>query len=197
MAVPNKTRLQYLSWLTLFGMSAIGVLLINYFQTKPAEEVLLGGKPYYFQVLMGIFFGSFSALLGALLIRGKHFKGVRTFFEAMIGDINPSFAQILFYSFCAGVGEEVLFRAGVQPIIGIWPTALLFVLLHGYINPSQLSVTIYGLFLVIICAGFGYLFKYFGLISAILAHIVYDIAMFSLLKYAPINFKWKRKIDNQ
>jgi hypothetical protein len=41
------------------------------------------------------------------------------------------------------------------------------------------------------------LFKYFGLVSAILAHIVYDIAMFSLLKYAPINFKWKRKIDNQ
>lgn len=195
MTVPNKTRLQYLSWLTLLGMSAIGVVLINYFHTKPVEEVLLGGKPYYLQALMGLFFGSLSALLATLLIRGRYFKGVRTFFEAMIGDMNPSFVQILFYSFCAGIGEEILFRAGIQPIIGIWPTALLFVLLHGYINFSQLSVTIYGLFLVVICAGFGYLFKYFGLVSAILAHLVYDIAMFSLLKYAPIDFKWKKKTN--
>jgi uncharacterized protein len=184
MVVPDKKRLQYLSWLTLLGMSAMGVVLITYVQKKDAQAVLLGGKPYYQQVLAGLFFGSISGLLALLLIRGKKFKSLRGFFENLIHELNPSFLNILFYSFCAGAGEEVLFRAGIQPLIGIWPASMLFVFLHGYINPSNISLSIYGLFLIIICSGFGYLFKFFGLASVITAHFVYDVAMFSALRYA-------------
>ncbi len=186
MVVPDKKRLQYFSWLTLLGMSAIGILLISYLQKRDVQTVLLGGKPYYAQVLSGLFFGSLSALLAILLIRGKKFKGVRSFFENLMHELNPSVFNILFYSFCASVGEEVLFRAGIQPLpyIGIWPASVLFVLLHGYINPSNVRLSIYGLFLIVICSGFGYLFKFFGLTSSIVAHFVYDVAMFSMLKYA-------------
>ena len=185
MVVPDKRRLQYFSWLTLLGMSAIGIVLIGYVQKKDVQEVLLGGKPYYEQAITGLIFGGISALLAILLIRGKRFKNVRHFFETLMHDLNPSFFNILFYSFCAGVGEEVLFRAGVQPLpyIGIWPASVLFVLLHGYINPSNIRLSIYGFFLVIICSGFGYLFKFFGLTSSCVAHFVYDVAMFSFLKY--------------
>ncbi|MFN8322161.1 MAG: CPBP family intramembrane glutamic endopeptidase [Chitinophagales bacterium] len=184
MVVPDKKRLQYLSWLTLLGMSAIGVLLINYLQNRVAEQVLAGGKAYYIQGLSGVFFGSLSALLAVALINGKRFKSVRVFFQHLMQDMNPSLVNILFYSFCASVGEEILFRAGIQPIIGIWPAAILFVLLHGYINPANINLTIYGSVLIIICAGFGYLFRYFGLLSAVTAHFVYDVAMFTVLKYA-------------
>lgn len=184
MVVPDKKRLQYLSWLTLLGMSAIGVLLINYLQNRVAEQVLVGGKAYYIQGLSGVFFGSLSALLAVALINGKRFKSVRVFFQHLMQDMNPSLVNILFYSFCASVGEEILFRAGIQPIIGIWPAAILFVLLHGYINPANINLTIYGSVLIIICAGFGYLFRYFGLLSAVTAHFVYDVAMFTVLKYA-------------
>ena len=183
MVVPDKKRLQYFSWLTLLGMSAIGILLITYLQKRDVQTVLLGGKPYYAQVLSGLFFGSLSSLLALLLIRSKKFKGVRNFFETLMHELNPSFFNILFYSFCAGVGEEVLFRAGIQPLIGIWPASVVFVMLHGYINPSNLTLSVYGVFLVIICSGFGYLFKYFGLTSSAIAHLIYDVAMFSLLKY--------------
>ena len=193
MVVPDEKRLKFLSWLTLFGMSAIGILLIIYYQGREVTSLLfssepyyknVGHKPYYLQIIAGLFFGSLSALLGVALINRKQFKGVRTFFEGLIGDINPSMINILFFSFCAGVGEEILFRAGVQPIIGIWPAAILFVLLHGYINPANINLTIYGFFLIVICAGFGYLFRVFGLISAVTAHFVYDVAMFSVLKYS-------------
>ena len=184
MVVPDKKRLQYFSWLTLLGMSAIGILLITYLQKRDVETVLLGDRPLYAQVLSGLFFGSLSALLAILLIRGKKFKSVRSFFEILMHELNPSFFNILFYSFCAGVGEEVLFRAGLQPLIGIWPASVIFVMLHGYINPSNLTLSVYGVFLVIICSGFGYLFKYFGLTSSAIAHFIYDVAMFSLLKYA-------------
>jgi CAAX protease family protein len=185
MVVPDKKRLQYFSWLTLLGMSAIGILLITYLQKKDVQQVLLGGKPYYAQVLTGFSFGTLSSLLAIVLIRGKKFKSVRSFFENLMRELNPSFLNILFYSFCAGIGEEVLFRAGLQPLIGIWPTSVLFVLLHGYITPANINLSIYGFFLIVICSGFGYLFNFLGLTSSCTAHFVYDVAMFGVLKYAP------------
>jgi membrane protease YdiL (CAAX protease family) len=184
MVVPDKKRLQYLSWLTLFGMSAMGILLISYMQKKGVRDTLLGGKAYYLQGLVGLFFGTLSALLALLLMNGRRFRNVRQFFENLMHEINPSLFEILFYSFCASVGEEVLFRAGIQPLIGIWPAAFAFVLLHGYINPSNVTLTIYGLLLVVICSGFGYIFKLFGLSACIVAHFVYDVSMFSILKYS-------------
>lgn len=189
MVVPDKKRLYYLSWLTLFGMSAMGALLIIYWQDRDVQLVLTSGKNYYLQAIAGLFFGSLSALLGMMLIKARQFKTVRGFFEDLIYDIKPSFANILFYSVCAGIGEEILFRAGLQPKIGIWPAAIVFVILHGYIHPANLHLTLYGLFLIIICAGFGYLFKYFGLGSAVIAHFVYDVAMFSVLKYSNRNHR--------
>ncbi len=184
MVVPDKKRLLYISWLTLFGMSAMGILLIFFVQKQDVAVALLGRERYYLQVVSGLFFGSLSALLGVLLIRGKNFKGVRSFLEDMIGDMNLSVTQIVVYSACLSIGEEMLFRAGIQPIINIWPAAFLFVLLHGYINPANLNLTVYGFFLVLIGAGFGYLFKFLGLFSSVTAHFIYDVSMFCVLKYA-------------
>lgn len=165
-------------------MSALGVLVIQYVQKVEVRSVLLGGKPYYLQLLTGLFFGSLSALLGVVLINGRRFRVLRTVLEEMINEVNPSVFDIVFYSTCAAVGEEVLFRAGLQPLLGVWPTALLFVLLHGYLQRITLSFILYNLFLLAICAGFGYLFHFFGLFSCMIAHFVYDVAMFCMLKYA-------------
>ena len=187
MVVPDKKRLYYLSWLTLGGMSAIGIVLINYVQQRDVSDVLTGGKNYYLQVVAGLFFGSLAALLAVALLNGKRFKSVRKFYRDMMQDMNPSLTTIVFYSFCAAVGEEILFRAGIQPIshVGIWPAAIAFVFFsHGYIQPTNLSLNIFGVLLVVISAGFGYLFKFFGLASAITAHFVYDVGMFCVLKYS-------------
>lgn len=193
MVAPGKKQLLYISFLTLFGMSAMGILIISYWQHRDVNSVLLGSapyynhlghKPHYLQAIAGLFFGSLAALFAVALINTRRFRSVKTFFENLITGVNPSFISIIFYSFCAGVGEEILFRAGIQPIIGIWPAAILFVLLHGYIHPANLNLTIYGIFLIIMSAGFGYLFRFFGLGSAIIAHIVYDVSMFSVLKYS-------------
>ena len=187
MVVPDKRRLYYLSWLTLGGMSAIGIVLINYVQQRDVSDALTGGKNYYLQVVAGLFFGSLAALLAVALLNGKRFKSVRKFYRDMMQDMNPSLTTIVFYSFCAAVGEEILFRAGIQPIshVGIWPAAIAFVFFsHGYIQPTNLSLNIFGVLLVVISAGFGYLFKFFGLASAITAHFVYDVAMFCVLKYS-------------
>lgn len=190
----EKTRMFYLSCLTLFGMSAIGILLVSYGQQKDVSEKLLGGKNYYLQVITGLFFGSLAAIMGLMLINGKYFKNARTYFEDLLDDLNPSLASIVFYAFSASVGEEILFRAGIQGLIGIWPAALLFVVLHGYIVPKNIPLLFYNVFLVVVSAGFGYLFKFFGLGSAVVAHFVYDVAMFCVLKYA---FHVKRQSNTE
>jgi len=123
-------------------------------------------------------------VIAIMLVNGGRFKEVRYFFEKMVRRINPSFVNIVFVSLCAGIGEEVLFRAGIQPMIGIWWASILFVMLHGYIHPSNLHLTIYGCFLIVICSGFGYLFKIFGLTASVVAHFIYDVSMFSALKYS-------------
>ena len=90
---------------------------------------------------------------------------------------------IIFLSLCAGIGEELFFRAGIQPFLGVWWTAVFFVLLHGYLNPKNVRISIYGLVMVGIIAGFGYLFKYCGIFSAITAHAVFDMVLFfSMIK---------------
>lgn len=101
----------------------------------------------------------------------------------MIKDLNLQWYHILFYSFCAGLGEEILFRGAIQAYIHIWPTAIIFVLLHGYVNPKDLKTSIYGVFLILVSAGFGYMMKYWGIYAAMSAHFIYDVIMFSYLKY--------------
>jgi hypothetical protein len=180
----NKTRIFYLSCITLFGMGAVGILLIKFLQKQDPYTVLAGEKDYGRQIISGLVYGLIVSGWAVALLYNPWFKGIRSFFAKLVQDMRPNFFNILFYSFCAGVGEEILFRAGIQPLIGIWPTSLLFVFLHGYINPSNMNLTVYGIFLVVICAGFGYLFKLFGIGSSITAHFVYDVAMFSLLRYS-------------
>ena len=78
----------------MLGMSSIGILLILYWQKREVASMLLGyepyykqagHKPYYLQTIAGLFFGSLAALLAVILINGRQFRGVRTFFEHLIG----------------------------------------------------------------------------------------------------------------
>ena len=43
----------------------------------------------------------------------------------------PSTALIAVLALTSAVGEEVLFRGGLQPLLGFWWTALIFGLMHG------------------------------------------------------------------
>ncbi|MGB0839061.1 MAG: CPBP family intramembrane glutamic endopeptidase, partial [Chitinophagales bacterium] len=87
-----------------------------------------------------------------------------------------------------GIGEEWFFRAGLQPYLGIWATALLFVLIHGYLDFRNRPLFICGLFLVIMSAGLGYLYEYIGLASAMIAHGVYDLIVLCRLLYREPRF---------
>ena len=54
--------------------------------------------------------------------------------RALLG--RPSSTTIAWLAITSAIGEELFFRGGLQPLIGFWPTALIFGLLHGGFDPK-------------------------------------------------------------
>ncbi len=193
----NKESLFQLSIFTLFGFSAIGFALIYWAQGVSPKIALSEGKTIYIQLLLGLLFGLVAALLGLVLIHLPFLKGVSTYFDELFSRLNLNINDIIFYSFCAGVGEEILFRAGFQPlfvigsqpIVGIAITSIIFVLAHGYISLRNWKMTFYGFYLIVISIGLGILFYLWGILSAIAAHFFYDLLMFAYLLF------WKPNVN--
>jgi len=80
-------------------------------------------------------------------------------------------------SFFAGVGEELLFRGAIQPLIGIWLTSLIFIAIHGYIGFRSAGQILFTLLLFGLSMLLGWLFMAIGLVAAMTAHAVYDVLM--------------------
>ena len=186
----NKRTLTTLSLVTLFGFSLIGLFIIwKFVDDYTPIELFAVGLAWYKQLFYGALFGLSGAAVAIWLMSGKWYVQSRLYFTAMIERLSPGYLEILFYSLCAGIGEEILFRGAIQPFIGVWPTAILFIVLHGYINPFNWALTLYGVIMVVVSAGFGYLFWSYGIYAAIVAHSIFDIVMFIFLKQNAKNFK--------
>ena len=184
---------------TLIGMSFVGYFIIRILLEQDFLGVLLEAKvpSYPVKVVAGTVYGLITVFAAIMLVKQPNMEQINEFFGELIQRINPSFGQILFYSFCAGVGEEILFRGAIQPLLGIWPTAIIFVLLHGYINITQYSTTVYGVFLVFVAAGFGYLDNSFGILAPIVAHFVFDVVMFMRLKKTKLSKPVLKTIEDE
>lgn len=159
--------------LVLFGI--IGYLVIRNVYDIPPYDVILGPQPWYWQIGVGTLVGLASAAVGWFIIRTALLKDVREFYSDMIKPLQLNLMDIIFISFCAGFGEEILFRGAIQPWLGVWLTAIIFVAIHGYLNPKNWKLSVYGGFMTVAIAGIGYLADYAGLLSAMVAHTVIDI----------------------
>ncbi len=84
----------------------------------------------------------------------------------------------LFLAFCAGFGEECLFRAGIQIWLLPIPTAILFVAIHGYLNPKKLDILPFGFLVLLFILALSYGLGEFGLWFCISAHFAYDLYLF-------------------
>ena len=71
----------------------------------------------------------------------------------------------------AGLGEETLFRGAVQPVLGIFPTSILFASMHVQYGPSLLLGYVF-----VLSVGLGYLRRRFNTTASFLAHAAYNFA---------------------
>jgi membrane protease YdiL (CAAX protease family) len=176
----------YLSFGTLFFFGLGGVIIIEYFQDQKFVEVLKRGWSLPFQVMIGLVSGIIASGTALFIITRQFFQKEKKYYYNLISKLDLNIPGMILLSLCAGIGEELFFRAGIQPFLGIWWTSFLFVLLHGYLNPKNYRISIYGAVMVLFIAGFGYLFEHVGIFAAITAHAVFDMVLFLNITTKPI-----------
>lgn len=178
----NKRSLFHLSVFTLVGFSLIAYILLFFNKQVDFWGMLSWNNISLKALSIGFGIGILAASLGILLMRILPEGNLSNVMDSIMRKLDPKWQHILFYSFCAGVGEEILFRGAIQSYIHLWPTAIIFVLIHGYLSLKDKTMFIYGVFLIFISGSFGYLFKFLGIYAAISAHFIYDVIMFAYMK---------------
>lgn len=137
-----------------------------------------------FFISAGIFFGLFIMWFGDL----PFFENTLVEYEKMMANFKINTWQAFFLSICAGVGEEILFRGAIQPILGIWLTAIIFVGSHHYLYNEKLNKynTIPFVVMVSFLLGLGVLLGWiaeeFTLWHAIAIHFSYDLVQFMYIR---------------
>jgi membrane protease YdiL (CAAX protease family) len=183
--IKKKTiMLMALGTLVVFG--GLGAGLVPFVRDIGIDVFIIGIEPLWLQLIAGILFGVITAKAGWQMIELPIMAKTKTFFTSLIKPIKLSYTQIIFISICAGVGEELLFRGAIQPLLGIWFTSILFVLIHGYLNPFNLPLTYYGIYMVLVIGVIGLMTEHLGILTAIVAHTFIDIILLQKLSNASL-----------
>lgn len=116
---------------------------------------------------------------------GRRLPGLWTHFDRMVERLAPVLGPmlrglggwgILLVALAAGIGEEILFRGALQPLLGLVLAGIIFGVLHALTPGYFVFATVFGLYL-------GWLYEVSGdLTVPILAHAVYDVFAFYLLR---------------
>jgi len=85
----------------------------------------------------------------------------------------------------AAVGEEIAYRGALQPVFGLWPTAIVFTLTHAQYTLTPAWLMIFGVALT-----FGWVRDRYGTSTAILVHFFYDFIPLSIAVAAPSESLW-------
>jgi uncharacterized protein len=81
-------------------------------------------------------------------------------------------------SLTAALGEEIAFRGALQPIFGLWPTTILFALIH-----IQYTLTPATLIIIAVGFGLGWLRRKYNTTAAILGHFLYNFMLITFAIY--------------
>ena len=161
---------------------ALAALINAAFGAKALLMVALDGQPIAAQIGWGITFGlAISITSSVIVLFFPPFSSLRRQMLELLSRLDLSGLNPLWFGLGAGIGEELLFRGALQPIVGVWWASLIFTLAHFRTGQFHLmnwqkliyatSVFVAGLFL-------GYVFSEIGLIAAIVTHATVDVVWF-------------------
>ncbi|TVR86981.1 MAG: CPBP family intramembrane metalloprotease [Saprospirales bacterium] len=173
-----------LGYITIIGFGLSGVALIWFVREESVIEFLRGHYSFPVQILTGLIYGLVCGYAAWFIVQRRFMRGIYTKYRDLIRGLNLSIGDVWFLSFCAGFGEELFFRGGLQPLLGIWITAIIFVAIHGYLNPMNWRITIYGIAMCFFIAGMGYLTEEVGILSAAVAHMMVDVVLLKKLAFS-------------
>ena len=149
-----------------------------YFEDIGFWELLQLENITYLKLGLGIEVGILYAFMALLVMNAPVFDKLPVRVETMIQNMKLTVWDCIFLSICAAVGEELLFRSGMQFYLGPLITSVIFVAIHGYLNPFNWRMSLYGLIVLPFILLISYGFEEFGLWFAIGAHFAYDLVLF-------------------
>jgi membrane protease YdiL (CAAX protease family) len=168
------------------GLLALASLVSVLFGPKPLWAVVADSRALVWQVSAGTSIAfAFAIPTLIVVLKINVFGSFRTLVlelpnRADFGGWNP-----LWFGLCAGVGEELLFRGALQPLLGIWWTSLLFALAHygtGGFKSMSLVKWGYAAFLFLTSLMLGLVLIQIGLIAVVVLHSVADAFIFFALR---------------
>lgn len=142
-------------------------------------EVLIEGQPFVAQIGWGITFGlAISVPSTVVVFFVPLFFSLRRQLLDLVSRLDLDALNPLWISLSAGVGEELLFRGALQPILGIWWASFIFTLAHfrsGQFHSMNWQKLIYATSVFIGGLFLGYVFLEIGLIAAIVTHAIVNV----------------------
>ncbi len=174
----TKKQLYLLGLVTLVVFPLPTFFVLGWLEEKELLSIFEFDSFTWKPVLLGLGLGIGYAIIALQLMKASVFEKLPSRIEHIVKAMNLNLLDCLFISICAGVGEELLFRSGVQYYLGPILTSTLFVAVHGYLNPWNWRMSLYGLIVLPFILLIAYGFIYFGLWFAITAHFVYDFVLF-------------------
>jgi membrane protease YdiL (CAAX protease family) len=172
--------------LTCLAFCLIAVPIIWFTQAHPAElfsrpvgplaQLLVG------QVLALLAAGASWALFTLTAKSASSARTIDSYARLDLRGLNP-----LWISIAAAIGEEMLFRAALQPLLGVWIVSLLFLLTHvpvyrfRKLDGASLAqaASVFAGSLVL-----GFVFDRVGLLAAMLVHMWIDIVGLLIVRRA-------------
>lgn len=159
-------------------------LIIRFWHEGGPGDVFASTFALWQQVGFGVGAGCLATTIIYFVIKHTPVSKVLsdfTIFEAL-SKANFSFFDNAQISIFAGAGEELLFRGAIQPLLGNTFTSFIFIAIHGYFKFKTPAHIFYGLMMFGLSFMLGFLFEHIGLISAMIAHAVYDLIMLQVIQ---------------
>lgn len=174
----RKRSLYLLGLITLIVFPIPTFVVLYYFYNIQPFEILQFESFQIIPVGFGLQLGFIYGILALLLMKSRIFDDLPVNIEQVVKRMRLNFLDALLLSLCAGIGEELLFRSGFQFFLDPITTSIIFIAIHGYLNPLNWRMSIYGLIILPFVLLISYGFEYFGLWFAIAAHFMYDFVLF-------------------
>jgi membrane protease YdiL (CAAX protease family) len=162
----------------LFSILAfLGVGFLIRRDNEALQERLGLERPTRQQIFMGLRWVPILVVLQAVIgaiwfaINPEQAQQLEDLSSTLLGDVN-SLWEWFALALTAGIGEELLFRGALQPVLGLWFTAVLFAAAHIQygLTPATLAVFIIAIVL-------GIIRQRTNTTVAILVHFSYDFVI--------------------
>ena len=183
---PSGRELKMMSLFSFLFYVILAYVIFYFFRSQDLTDAFKHGFSLQHQLLTGLISGFAASGLIIFFSSRSPVKQVLSDFSVykIISDLEISLFDRIHISVFAGFGEELLFRGAIQPLLGIWLTSFIFTAIHGYISFRSSGHILFTLLLFGLSMMLGVLYETAGLVSAIIAHTVYDLIMLEWVKRA-------------